>query len=132
VSAEAESARIRAELLRTAGAMRCTLCTVITQGGGKAPQGVPQLKTSPGPALRQDIDTLTDTGAGGTPRKGASVIVVLHRERSEKLARRWIAAVQEQAGEPPDVINPDDEEFKVVVAAFDSLIQDGLISEREE
>lgn len=58
------------------------------------------------------------------------MIVVLHRERSEKLARAWIAAVQEHAGESPEPIE-DDEDFRAVVAAFDSLIQDGLIGERE-
>ena len=35
MSIAGDSAKIRAEILRTPGAMRCTMCTVITQGGGK-------------------------------------------------------------------------------------------------
>lgn len=58
-------------------------------------------------------------------------IVVLHRERSEKLAMRWIEAVQEQSGEGMVAVDRADREFQVIVAAFDSLIQDGLIGEKE-
>lgn len=59
------------------------------------------------------------------------MIVVLHRERSEKLAREFVAAMHEEHAsvEPWPDLPPDEQE--AVIRAFDSLIQDGLISERE-
>lgn len=60
-------------------------------------------------------------------------IVVLHRERSEKLARRFYDALNEASPVPRQydwsLLTEDLKEQGV--AAFDSLIQDGLISEKE-
>ena len=59
------------------------------------------------------------------------MIVVLHRERSEKLARKFVEALHEQR---PELMEPwpempaEDQEY--VIRGFDSLIQDGLIGER--
>lgn len=59
------------------------------------------------------------------------MIVVLHRERSEKLARKLIEAMREtQAFMDPWPDMPADEQ-ELVIRAFDVLIQDGLISERQ-
>lgn len=59
------------------------------------------------------------------------MIVVLHRERSEKLARELAGALREQRPEmdPRPDLDPEDKEG--LVRAFDSLIQDGLIGEHE-
>lgn len=59
------------------------------------------------------------------------MIVVLHRERSEKLAREFVAVlhIEDEAVDAwPDLPAADQEK---IVRAFDSLIQDGLIGERE-
>lgn len=59
------------------------------------------------------------------------MIVVLHRERSEKLARRFAEAIGEQAGDDYGWAALDSDEQESLVRAFDALIQDGLIGERE-
>lgn len=58
-------------------------------------------------------------------------IVVLHRERSERLAREFAAALHEQGDEyePWPDIPPAVQE--TIISAFDSLIQDGLICEEQ-
>lgn len=59
------------------------------------------------------------------------MIVVLHRERSEKLARHFVAALGEADPRMDSWPDLDPAEQEGVVRAFDSLIQDGLIGERE-
>jgi hypothetical protein len=59
------------------------------------------------------------------------MIIILHRERSEKLAGRFYEVMTEDAswaGAWPDL--PEVLRARMV-AAFDSLIQDGLISEHQ-
>lgn len=60
------------------------------------------------------------------------MIVVLHRERSEKLARRFAEIIGEQEGDAEGAwytLATEDQEQ--IVRAFDALIQDGLISEHQ-
>lgn len=59
-------------------------------------------------------------------------VVVLHRERSEKLAQRFAEELREQDGAYLGWHEGFTErEREQWVAAFDALIQDGLIGERE-
>lgn len=55
------------------------------------------------------------------------MIVVLHRERSEKLARRFIEAL----GEQNRSIYATADGTEAFAGAFDALIQEGLIGEQE-
>lgn len=59
------------------------------------------------------------------------MIVVLHRERSEKLAKRFHAAMMEQRAWEDTWTDLAESQRAEIIAAFDSLIQDGLISELE-
>jgi hypothetical protein len=59
------------------------------------------------------------------------MIVVMFRERSERLARRFHAAMMEQQACEDAWSDLTELQRQTVVASFDSLIQDGLISERQ-
>lgn len=58
------------------------------------------------------------------------MIVVLHRERSEKLARRFADIVSEMGETFGGWADWPQEEREMVIGVFDALIQEGLISER--
>ena len=90
---------------------------------------MPLTEDFPGPAPRQSVDTLTETGPGNG--FGAKMIVVMHRGRSEKLAQRFHWAMMEQQACEDAWSDLTELQRETVVASFDSLIQDGLISEHQ-